>query len=313
MKKLLTLLVLFSIGAAAQEKTFTSEEVSVNEFLDGTLYTPKTSKKTNLVILIAGSGPTDRDGNSMMLQGENNSLKYLAEGLAEQGISVYSYDKRFFGLFKAGKSEEGMAMLFDDFVDDAIEVANFFRKSKKYKNIIFAGHSEGSLIGILGAQKTKIDGVISLSGTGNSLDVILETQIGAQAPFLLEETQSILGELKKGNTIEVENPMLQSVFSEQLQPFVISSLKYNPQDEIKKLSVPVMIVNGTADLQIHLSETELLQKAKPDAKYLIVENMNHVLKEVKDVSENQQSYSNPDFPVVPELINQIASFVKSIK
>src|SRR5690606_22338068 len=175
------------------------------------------------------------------------------------------------------------AMLFDDFVDDAVEVADFFRKSKKYKNIIFAGHSEGSLIGILGARRIKIDGVISLSGTGNSLDVILETQIGAQAPFLLEVTKSILEELKKGNTVEVKNPMLQSIFSEQLQPFVISSLKYNPQDEIKKLSVPIMIVNGTADLQIQLSETELLQKAKPDAKYLIVENMNHVLKEVKDV------------------------------
>ena len=313
MKKLVAFLVLFSIGVSAQEKAFKTEEVSVNEFLEGTLYTPKTSKKTNLVILIAGSGPTDRDGNSMMIQGENNSLKYLAEGLTENGISVYSYDKRFFGLFKAGKTEEGMAMLFDDFVDDAVEVANFFRKGKKYKNIIFAGHSEGSLIGIIGAQKTKIDGVISLSGTGNPLDIILEYQIGAQAPFLLEETKSILKELKKGDTVKVENPFLQSLFAEQLQPFVISSLKYNPQDEIKKLSVPVMIVNGTADLQIQLSETELLQKAKPNAKYLIVENMNHVLKEVKDVTENQQSYGNPDLPVVSELIKQISSFVKSIK
>lgn len=309
MKKLFSLLVLFSIGAMAQEKTFKAEEVSVNEFLVGTLYTPNTSEKTNLVIIIAGSGPTNRNGNSTLIQGRNNSLKYLAEGLVGNGISVYSYDKRFFGLFKAGKAEEAMAMLFDDFVDDAVEVANFFRKTGKYKNIIFAGHSEGSLIGILGAQQTKIDGVISLSGTGNSLDVILETQIGTQAPFLLEQTKSILEELKKGNTIEVKNPMLQSLFSEQLQPFIISSLKYNPQHEIKKLSVPVMIVNGTSDLQIGLSETQLLKKAKPEADYLIIENMNHVLKEVKDVTENQQSYGNPDLPVATELIQGISDFV----
>ncbi len=313
MKKLFTFLVLFSIGVSAQEKSFKTEEVSVNEYLDGTLYTPNSSDKTNLVIIIAGSGPTDRNGNSMMIQGENNSLKYLAEGLAENGISVYSYDKRFFGLFKAGKAEEGMAMVFDDFVDDAVKIADFFRKQNKYKNIIFAGHSEGSLIGILGAQKTKIDGVVSISGTGNPLDIILEYQIGKQAPFLLEETKSVLQELKKGNTIEIKNPFLQGIFAENIQPFVISSLKYNPQDEIKKLSVPVMIVNGTSDSQIQLSETELLQKAKPDAKYLIIENMNHVLKEIKDLAEDQKSYGNPDLPVVPELISEISSFVKSIK
>ncbi len=313
MKKLFTLLVLLSIGATAQEKSFKTEEVSVNEFLEGTLYTPDVKKKTNLVIIIAGSGPTDRNGNSMMIQGENNSLKYLAEGLAENGISVYGYDKRFFGLFKKERYDEGTAMLFDDFVDDAVEIANFFRKQNKYKNIILIGHSEGSLIGILGAQKTKIDGVVSLSGTGNPLDIILESQIGKQAPFLLEETKVILQELKKGNTIEVKNPYLQNLFAESLQPFLISSFKYNPQDEIKKLSVPVMIINGTSDSQIQLSETELLKKAKPDSEYLIIENMNHVLKEVKDLAEDQKSYGNPDLPVVPKLINEISSFVKSIK
>lgn len=315
MKHYLTTAFLFllSINVFAQEKTFTTQEVSVNELLHGTLYTPEKVKKTDLVILIAGSGPTDRDGNSMLIQGNNNSLKYLAEGLAENGISVYSYDKRFFGLFKQNRTEEAMAMLFNDFVDDAVEVADFFRSQKKYKNIIFAGHSEGSLIGMIASKRAGADKFISIAGAGNSLDIVIENQIGQNASFLLEETKTILGELKKGNAVEVKNPHLQPLFGESVQPFVISLIKHNPQEEIKKLKIPVLIVNGTSDLQVPVSEAELLQKAKPDAQYLIVEKMNHVLKEVNDISENQKAYTDPDLPVMPELIKKIATFVKNIK
>lgn len=309
MKKLFTLLVLFSIGATAQEKSFTTEEVSVNELLDGTLFTPNTSEKTNLVILIAGSGPTNRSGNQTMMK--NNSLKFLAEGLAENGISVYSYDKRMFALMKSGDIDESK-LLFEHFIDDAVAVAEFFKKQKKYNKIIFAGHSEGSLIGMVASEKAKTDGFVSIAGAGSPIDEVLEFQINQNAPFLLEATKSVLEELKKGNTVEIKNPALLSLFRPSVQPYMISWLKYNPQTEIKKLKTPVMIINGTSDLQVLVSEAELLQKAKPEATYLIIENMNHVLKEVQDLEENQKSYTDPDLPVVPELINGISSFVKNI-
>lgn len=310
MKKLFTLLVLLSFGATAQEKTFKTEEISVNELLEGTLYTPNVEKKTNLVILIAGSGPTDRNGNQTMMK--NNSLKFLAEGLVENGISVYSYDKRMFAQIKSGDIDESKTF-FDDFINDASDVIEFFKKQKKYNKIIVAGHSEGSLIGMVACKKTKADGFVSIAGAGNPIDKVLEFQIGQNAPFLLDETKQILSELKKGNQVKLENAHLTSLFRESVQPYMISWLKYNPQTEIQKLNIPVMIINGTSDLQVLVSEAELLQKAKPDSNYLIIENMNHVLKEVKDLAENQKSYSNPDLPVVPELISKISSFVKSIK
>lgn len=310
MKKLFTLLVLFSIGVSAQEKSFKTEEVSVNELLEGTLYTPEKAKKTNLAILIAGSGPTNRDGNQAMMK--NNSLKFLAEGLAENGISVYNYDKRIFAQIKTGNIDENKTF-FDDFINDASDVIAFFRKQKKYNKIIIAGHSEGSLIGMVASEKTKADGFISIAGAGNPIDKVLEFQIGQNAPYLLEDTKAVLAELKKGNTVEIKNTALLSLFRPSIQPYMISWLKYNPQTEIQKLNIPVMITNGTSDLQVLVSEAELLQKAKPDAKYLIIENMNHVLKEVKDLEENQKSYTDPDLPVVPELISEISSFVKSIK
>lgn len=311
MKKYFTslFLFLFSTSLFAQDKTFSTQEVSVNEFLHGTLYTPEKPKKTNLVILIAGSGPTDRNGNSTLIQGNNNSLKYLAEGLVQNGISVYSYDKRFFGLFKQNKTEEAMAMLFNDFVDDAVEIAHFFKNQKKYKNIIFAGHSEGSLIGMIASERAGADKFISIAGAGNSLDIVIENQIAQNAPFLVEETQTILKELRAGNTTEVKNPFLEPVFAETLQPFIISLIKNNPQEEIKKLKIPVFIINGTSDLQISEAEAELLKQAKPEAQYLIIEKMNHVLKEVNNINENQKAYTNPNLPVMPELIEQISKFI----
>lgn len=310
MKKLFTLLVLLSIGATAQEKSFSTSEVSVNELLEGTLYTPDSKKKTNLVILIAGSGPTDRDGNQAMM--ENNSLKFLAEGLTENGISVYSYDKRMFALMKSGEIDESK-LLFEHFIDDAVAVAEFFKKQKKYNKIIFAGHSEGSLIGMVASEKAKTDGFVSIAGAGNPIDKVLEFQINQSAPYLVDDTKAVLEELKKGNTVEIKNIALFSLFRPSVQPYMISWLKYNPQTEIQKLKIPVMIINGTSDLQVLVSEAELLQKAKPEATYLIIENMNHVLKEVQDMTQNQKSYTDPDLPVVPELINKISSFVKSIK
>jgi len=307
MKKINLLLLLFTFSVSAQQK-FSTEEVQVSQLLKGTLYTPEKSKKTNLVILIAGSGPTDRNGNQPML--ENNSLKFLAEGLAKNGISVYSYDKRFFAMINEDLDESSLD--FDDFIDDATEVISFFKKDKNYKKIIVAGHSEGSLIGMVASQKTKADGFVSISGAGNSIDLVIEFQIGENAPFLLDQTKSILSELKKGNKVKVDNPMLLSLFRESVQPFMISWLKYNPQDEIQKLNIPIMIANGTSDLQVTVSEAELLQKAKPKATYLIVENMNHVLKKVADINENQKSYTNPDLPVASELIDGISDFIKKI-
>jgi len=315
MKKISLFFIAFTFFVSAQQKSFTTEEVAVSDLLKGTLYIPENSKKTNLVILIAGSGPTDRDGNQPTMMMQNNSLKFLAEGLAKNGISVYSYDKRFFAMMNDENFDENFdesSLVFSDFIDDAAEVISFFKKNKKYKKIIVAGHSEGSLVGMVASQKAKADGFISISGTGNTMDMVLEFQISENAPFLLEQTKSILSELKKGKKVAIENPMLAPLFRESVQPFMISWLQYNPQDEIQKLNVPIMITNGTSDLQVPVSEAEILRKAQPKATYLIIENMNHVLKKVADIDENQNSYTDPDMPIAPELINGISDFVKKI-
>lgn len=313
-KSLFLVLTLFSVLAHSQTKTtlqsFDKEEISINSLLNGTLYSPlKQTKKTNLVILIAGSGPTDRDGNQKNLI--NNSSKYLSEELAKSGIAVFSYDKRIIAQMMAGTVNEE-TLSFDDFVNDAKDVFTYFKNQKKYNKIIIAGHSEGSLIGMLAANNNA-DAFISLAGAGRTIDAVLVEQIEKQAPFLKEEVQKDLEILKSGKTFELKNQMLASLFRASVQPYMISWIKYNPQAEIKKLKIPVLLINGTKDLQVSVADAELLKKAKPDAELFIIDNMNHIFKEITgNETENMKSYTNPDLPIATKLTNTITAFIKSL-
>lgn len=315
MKKInLFLFLAFSTLTFAQEKVsenkFKKEEITVTPLLIGDLYTPnKVDKKTNLVILIAGSGPTDRNGNQTGMS--NNSLKYTAEGLAQNGIATFSYDKRIIAQMKTGSLDE-RSLKFDDFINDAKTIVSHFKNQKKYNHIIVAGHSEGSLIGMV-ASSANVDGFISLSGAGRTIDLILEDQIAKQAPSFKQETHDYLQKLKNGETFELKNQMLASVFRESVQPYMISWIKYNPQEEIQKLKIPVMIINGSKDIQVEVSEAELLKKAKPEAKLEIIENMNHIFKIINgNMTENMGSYTNPNLPVAPALIEKMTQFVSAI-
>ena len=312
MKKIILLaVVLFSTLAFSQETIeFSKADIEINSLLKGTLYSPlKQSKKTNLVILIAGSGPTDRDGNQKGLT--NNSLKLLAEALANNSIAVYSYDKRIFAQMATGKLDEA-SLSFDNFIDDAKAVLLHFKNQKKYHSITIAGHSEGALIGMVAANGNA-DAYISIAGAGRPIDEVLLEQIGKQAPFLKEEVQKNLETLKSGTTFELKNQMLASLFRASVQPYMISWIKYNPQAEIKKLQIPTLLINGDKDIQVSVQDAQLLQQAKPDAQLKIIPNMNHIFKLIKgDDAENKASYTNPDLPIATDLSELITTFIKTI-
>ncbi len=311
MKNPIFLLLLFVVTATfSQENNNTTEEIEVNSLIKGTLFSPeKVTIKTKLVILIAGSGPTNRSGNSTV-GGINNSLKFLAEGLAQNGIAVFSYDKRIFAQMIA-KTLDEKKLSFEDFINDAKDVITYFKSQKKYSKIIIAGHSEGSLIGMVAALNTA-DGYVSIAGAGRCIDEVLLEQIVKQSPKIKEAAQEGLASLKEGKTFENKNPMLATLFRESVQPYMISWIKYNPQVEIKKLTIPILLINGTKDIQVPETDAELLHVANPKSELKIIENMNHIFKEITVDEDNLKSYNNPKLPVIPELINSITKFVKSI-
>lgn len=299
------LLFFISLEAFSQEKNYDSLQVTIDPEVQGTLLSPKGGNQPPLAILIAGSGPTDRDGNQAQLK--NNSLKYLAEGLAQKGIATFRYDKRVIAqINKATVQEEKMT--FEDEVNDALLVVNHFKD--KYKKIILIGHSEGALVGLLVAQKVVVSKFVSISGAGNSSATLIEEQIGKNAPQLKEESQKIISQLRKGELVDNISPYLAPVFRKSVQPYLISWFKYEPTKEIAKLQIPILIVQGTNDLQVEDKEAQLLKEAQPKAQLLLIEGMNHVLKKVKTLEENQQSYLNPDLPISGELVEGIASFIK---
>ncbi|MFZ4106820.1 alpha/beta hydrolase [Flavobacterium sp.] len=311
MKNFIYIILFFVVNAATSQKIKTnSQEIEVNSLIKGTLFSPEeVTNKTKLVILIAGSGPTNRSGNSTM-GGINNSLKFLAEGLAGNGIAVFSYDKRIFAQMIA-KTLDEKTLSFEDFINDAKDVITYFKLQKKYTKIIIAGHSEGSLIGMVAALNTA-DGYVSIAGAGRGIDEVLSEQIAKQSPSMKETVDKGLASLKEGKTFENKNPMLASIFRESVQPYMISWIKYNPQVEIKKLTIPILLINGTKDLQVPASDAELLHVANSKSELKIIENMNHIFKEITVDENNLKSYSDPNLPVIPELINAITTFVISV-
>jgi pimeloyl-ACP methyl ester carboxylesterase len=296
--------ILFSTNNHAQNPVYQTAEIHINELIDGTLLLPEGIQNPPLAILIAGSGPTDRDGNQPMLQ--NNSLKYLAEELSRKGIATFRYDKRIIKQIKLNTIKEE-DLLFEDFIDDAKTVIKHFQPN--FTRIFIAGHSEGSLIGMVAAQENTV-GFISLSGAGRPIDDILKEQIGKQAPNLVAELDQNFALLKEKKEIKSVNPILASLFRPSVQPYMRSWVKYNPTVELSKLNIPILIVNGNKDLQVSVQDAELLSAAKPDAQLEIIDNMNHILKSIEgDVMENQMSYNKKELPVSGKLVEIVIGFI----
>lgn len=301
------LFVLFQKGLA-QEK-FTEEELEINQFTEGTLTTPS-NKAESLVIFIQGSGPTDRNGNQSMMK--NDGIKKLAKELAEKGIASFRFDKRIFKLNELKIQEKDLR--FEDFVSDVKNILNYFEENDRFDNLILAGHSEGSLTGILAAPENA-DAFISLAGAGQPIDNIIVEQIEKMAPPLAENARTAFDEIRKNGKTTNYSPMLESMLRASVQPYMHSWMQYDPATEIAKLDIPVLIINGTADIQVETKEAEMLKKAKEEAQLVIIEDMNHIFREIKsnDNLVNTKSYNEPNRPLHPELVPVITKFIKELE
>ncbi len=278
--------------------------------LHGTLTIPEGDGAVPFAVIIAGSGPTDRDGNNSM-GGQNNALKFLAEGLAENGIASLRYDKRGVGKSKgAGLSE--VELRFEQYAEDASAWMSNFVDDKRFSSRVFIGHSEGALLGLLAAQMTATDGYISIAGSGQSADSLIMEQLQRQPEALQSEAAQIIDLIKKGESVDKVSPLLMSLFRPSVQPYLHSWFKYCPKVALKQVSVPILIVHGVNDLQVKYPEAEKLMSARPDAQLLLLENMNHVLKDAPaTLQENMATYSQADLPLAEGLVTGISSFILS--
>ncbi len=297
---------LVALAALAQsEETITLKTETGN--IEGTLTMPEIKLPFPVALIIAGSGPTDRDGNNPMMK--NNSLKMLSSELVKKGIASLRYDKR--GIAKSQQAGIKEADLrFEDYIQDAVSWVQFLKQNKSFSSITVIGHSEGSLIGIVVSQNKLVGKFVSIAGAGQAADQIIREQLKAQPQIVLDQSTPILDELIKGNKVENVPQMLFSLFRPSVQPYMISWFKYDPQTEIAKLKKPTLIVQGTTDIQVSVEDAKRLQTAKPDAKLVIIKGMNHIFKDAEvDRMKNLQTYNQPELPINNDLVEAISSFV----
>lgn len=291
---------------AAWEETPITLETKTGKIY-GSLTTPKAFKNGPLALIIAGSGPTDRNGNNPTMT--NDSYKKLAHELAETGIASIRYDKRGIAASTAAVESES-SLVFFDYARDAQDWLTLAKQDKRFTKLIVIGHSEGSLIGILASQG-KADKFISIAGPGRSIGKVLKEQMGAMPQATQDEAFPIIDRLAKGEKVEPISQAMMPYFRPSVQPYMISWLKYEPQSELQKLKIPVLIVQGTTDIQVSMEDAKLLSAAKPDAKLLIIDKMNHILRTAEaDRQANLATYSDASLPLADGLVKGIVGFVK---
>ena len=308
---LLTLSALIGTFSFAEEVTLKTKTGD----LKGTLEIPTEGEKHPIVIFIAGSGPTDRDGNNPQMK--NDCFKLMSAVLVANGYATLRFDKRGVAESADAGPESEADMRFDTFVQDVVDWSMWTKKDGRFSQVIGIGHSQGSLVGMLAANsRGAFDGYISLCGPADPIHVTLKQQLAAQMEGeALEHAHEKLDSLGNGYKIKEIPEGLESIFRESVQPFLISWMKYDPRQEIAKMNIPNLIIGGSTDVQVPGDDAKILGEMNDRSEVSVIKNMNHVLRFTKETSALMQMeiYGDPDLPLHPKLMKPILSFLEQFK
>lgn len=287
--------------------------------LPGTLTLPANySTQIPVALIVAGSGPTDRNGNSAgPLRAQNNSNLYaiLAWQLADAGIASVRYDKRVIG--DNLKKVDIATTSIDDFVADAIAGARKLVADRRFSKVILIGHSEGAGLVLQAANRgAPVTGIVMLSGAGRPIGPVLREQISRQLSAEdVVKWDSAFARYLRGEPTGDVNPGLSSLLVPINRKFMQTWVKYDPPAEIARVKVPVLIVQGALDIQISEADARALKAAQPAAKLVVIPWANHVFRAAENTDRMTQLklYTDPTLPIVPELTPAIADWIKSLK
>ncbi|UTL89793.1 alpha/beta hydrolase [Pseudomonas fluorescens] len=280
--------------------------------LHGSLLLPQQATPPPVVLIIAGSGPTDRDGNNPA-SGRIDNLKRLALVLANEHIASVRYDKRGVAASQPATPDE-RDLSVQRYVDDVVAWSRKLKADPRFGPLILVGHSEGALIASLAAERAGASAVITLAGMGRPLADVLREQLAQRmSPALLAGGSALLDRLQAGQTsLDVPAPLRQ-VFRPSVQPYLITLLQQDPAQAFARLPMPALIVQGRNDVQVDVADAERLKAAKPDAQLVLIDGMNHMLRiSPKDMHQQRDSYLNPELPLARELGERVVSFIHQL-
>jgi hypothetical protein len=263
-------------------------------------------------LIIAGSGPTDRDGNGPLVR--TNLYRRIAIRLAGTGVASLRYDKRGVGQ-SAGLLAREDELRFDDLVGDAAAAADDLTERLSAPAAVLVGHSEGALVAILAARRARIAGLVLLAAPGRPLSVVMREQL-QKAPLpehLRRESLDILAALSAGHRVEMVSPELAPAFRPSVQPYLMSQLTIDPAAELSQIRQPVLLVHGERDLQITLADRDALAASGRDVRSVTLAQANHILKRAPaDRAANVATYTDPDLPLDPGVMPPVVAFFRAL-
>jgi pimeloyl-ACP methyl ester carboxylesterase len=273
--------------------------------IDAVLTTPPDVEQPPVVLLIAGSGSTDHDGNGPQVKPA--TLKKLSDQLVACKIATLRYDKRGAGGWKPefGRPED---FRFKDFVEDAVALVNYLRGSGKFSQVSVAGHSEGGLVAILTARRVPIDRLVLLVTAARRQGDLVKAQLEKKlSPDRLQPIVQAIDAIMAGQI--VDPPPQGLAIAPSMQPGIASAFTEDPIDPLKLIERPTLIIGGGHDLQVARLDFIALSAASPLAKTLWLPDMNHVLVDVTDEDDNLAAYNQPERALDTVMVESVANFI----
>lgn len=265
----------------------------------GGVFTAPTAGRYPCVVIVPGSGPTDRDGNNPFgVTARPYAL--LAGALLAEGVATLRYNKRL-----PGTTEAERALTIDAAATDAGQWLRWCRDLPDVTAVYLLGHSEGGLIALDLARRQPVSGVILLATPGKPVAELIMKQLARASDAQRSEAASILARLDQGQSVDAVAPELAPLFRPSVQPFLRSLMALDPQAMARALVVPLLVIAGGRDLQVPVVD------AQPGGDALILPAMNHVLKDVSDDdADNLAAYREPERPLAAGLVAAIAAFIR---
>ena len=307
--------------------------------LHGTLVRPVGPGPFPAVVMVAGSGPTDRDWTSPLLPGSNGSARLIAEELARVGIASLRYDKRASG----PHARENVPLLIgkmsmQSHVDElAGAVRSIASQAYTRSDRIFAlANSEGTLHALnyqLSNPEIPLAGLVLIGPPGRAVGAVARSQLAAQASgvphgdallalydaaiarFLVGEPAAPDPALPEGVQM-----LLQSLESPANLPLARELWVANAAPLLKQVNVPVLVMIGKKDIQVDWQADgdplKLAVAGHENVTFLFPEDANHVLKqELRPRSELAQTeiagYNSPDTRLDAQALDSILKWLAS--
>lgn len=271
-------------------------------------------KPASVVLIIPGSGPTDRDGNNPAgVKAATHRL--LAEGLATRGVATLRIDKR--GMFaSAAATPDANAVTIADYVVDVRSWVAALRKQTGAPCVWLLGHSEGGLVAMASAkEQADVCGLVLVATAGRPMGTVLRDQLKANPANgpILGQALPAIDLLERGHRVDTASmhPALQGLFNPAVQGFLISAFSYDPGRVLSGYAKPVLVLQGQRDMQVGEADARLLKQSNPQATLVLLPNVNHVLKAVTtdDVRVNIATYADPGLPLAGGVVEVIADFL----